>query len=480
MRRELLIEAAGAEARIAVLEDDTVVDLIVERETGESLVGNIYLGRVQRVIAGIAAAFVDIGLPKAAFLPLRGGDTVVEGGAVRVQVTRDAFGDKGVQLSLYPTLAGRLLVYAPSAGRNAVSRQIEDESERSRLLAIAAGLAAGDEGFIVRTVAEGTDAARMAEEAERLRDGWDGIVAIQAGAEAPATLYRDLDLLQRALRDHAQDDISAIHFDDPAALADARDFCTRFAPVLLDRLALHDGAVPLFEARGVEDAVEIALQPRVSLPSGGSIVVEATEALTVIDVNSGRFVDGADPGESALRTNREAAEEIARQIRLRNVGGVIVVDFIDMEDERGWQETLELLAAGFATDRVHCRLVGRTAAGLVELIRRRRRPPLAEILLAGCDACVGTGLLKKPETVAFEILRALRREAAHGLAGPLALRASPAAVAALDAMTRLDGRHLADLVGRGVTVRADAGYAVDEFDIFVDREGDGDETDGDV
>src|SRR5690606_18040573 len=178
------------------------------------------------------------------------------GAAVRVQVTRDAFAGKGAQLSLHATLPGRFLVYAATGGRHAVSRQIEDERERDRLLSIAAGIAVGDEGFIVRTVAEGADAARMEEEAERLREAWDAVVAVQAGADAPSVLYRDLDLLPRTLRDHAREDIAAIHFDDPAALAEARDFCARFAPGLIDRLALHGGAVPLFEARGVEDALD--------------------------------------------------------------------------------------------------------------------------------------------------------------------------------------------------------------------------------
>lgn len=475
MRRELLIEAAAAEARIAVLEDDAVVDLIVEREAGESLVGNIYYGRVQRVVAGIAAAFVEIGLARAGFLPLRGGETLAEGEAVRVQVTRDAFGDKGAQLTLYPTLPGRLLVYAPRGGRRAVSRQIEDEDERDRLLAIVDGLVVEDEGFIVRTVAEGADEESIASEAERLREAWDGIIAVQAGAEVPAILYRDLDLLQKTLRDHAQDSVSAIRFDDAGSLADARDFCLRFAPGLVDRLALHRGAATLFEARGVEEAVETALQPRVPLPSGGSIVVETTEALTVIDVNSGRYVDGADPAESAWRTNIEAADEIARQVRLRNIGGVVVIDFIDMEEDDDWQKVLDRLEEGFATDRVHCRLVGQTAAGLVELIRRRRRPPLAEILLDDCDFCDGTGHVKKPETVAFEILRALRHEAAHGRAGPLAVRASPLVMPALDAMGTADGRGLDDMVGRRVTIRADDDYAVDEFDVYAERDTAGEE-----
>lgn len=470
MKRELLIEAVGSEARIAVLEDDNVVDLIVERDAGASLVGNIYLGRVQRVVDGIGAAFVDIGLGRAGFLPLRDGATVTEGAAVRVQVTRDAFGEKGPQISLNPTLPGRLLVYSPTGGRMAVSRQVEEEEERDRLLSIIEGFAGDDEGFIVRTVAEGATETMMAEEAENLRDAWENVLALQSGAEAPASLFQDIDLLQKALRDHAQEDVSAIYFDNAGALADARDFSTRFAPGLTERLKLHDGPVSLFDSRDVEEAIEAALYPRVPLPSGGGLVIEGTEALTAIDVNSGRFTQGTDPADSARRTNLEAADEVARQIRLRNIGGVIIVDFIDMEDDAAWDEILGQLAKGFVTDRIHCRVVGRTEAGLVELIRRRRRRPLAEILFMDCDVCEGLGVQKNAETAAFDVLRALRREVAHGVAGPLILCVNPAVDQILEAMEDANGGNPLDTIGRQVTVRTEPDYANDEFDIFADGE----------
>ncbi len=469
MKRELLIAATGQEARIAVLEDDAVVDLVIERDAGASLVGNIYLGHVQRVVNGIGAAFVDLGFPKAAFLPLRGGETVTEGEAVRVQVTRDAFGDKGPQLTLNPTLPGRLLVYSPDSGKMAVSRQIDDEEERERLLAVVGDVAVDEEGFIVRTVAEGADRDAMVEEADRLREAWDGVVAKQAGVDAPAVLYSDLDLLQKALRDHAQDDVSAIWFEDAGALADARVFCERFAPGLVERLKLHKGAASLFDSRNVDEAVDAALQPRVPLPSGGSIVVESTEALTVVDVNSGRFTEGTDPEDSARRTNLEAADEIARQLRLRNVGGVIVVDFIDMLEEESWTQVIERLERGFQTDRIHCRVLGKTEAGLVELIRRRRRPPLAEILLENCYECGGTGLVKMPASIAFDVLRALRREAAHGPAGPLSVDVGEEVAEILHGMGNLSG-----IVGRVVTVHVEPEFAVDEFDIYGDEDWDGD------
>jgi ribonuclease G len=468
MKRELLIETTAAEARIAILEEDTVVDLIVERETRASLVGNIYKGRVQRVVHGISAAFIDFGLPKAGFLPLRGDATVTEGEAVLVQIVRDAFGTKGAQLSLNLTLPGRLLVYGATTNRRSVSRQIEDEEERERLLQIVEDVAVDQEGFIVRTVAEGATVTQIAEEAENLRDAWEGVETAQTDGAVPAVVYQDLDFLQRVLRDNAQDDVSAIWLDNGRSLNEARSFCERFAPGLVDRLCVHEGVVSLFDARGVEDAIDAGLLSRVSLPSGGGIVIEGTEALTAIDVNSGRFVDGIDPQDSALRTNLEAATEVARQIRLRNIGGVIVVDFIDLEDDEPWPQILTRLEEGFQTDRVHCRVVGRTEAGLVELIRRRRRRPLAEILLHDCDQCEGTGQIRNAETTAFDVLRALKREVLHGVEGPLTVCVEASVEGILNAMENQDGESPLDFAGRTVVLRSEPDFAVDEYDIFVE------------
>lgn len=469
IKRELLIGTTASEARIAIMEDDRVVDLIIERDTGASLVGNIYLGRVQRVVAGIGAAFVDIGTSKAGFLPLRGGVAVNEGESIRVQVARDAFGEKGAQLTLNLTLPGRFLVFGPETNRQSVSRQIEAEAERERLLEIIGGIAVGREGFIVRTVAEGAGASQIAAEAENLRNAWEAIAAGQADFSAPALLYRDLDFLLRALRDNAQEDVSAIWYEDRVALTDAQRFCERIAPELLDRLFLHGGPVSLFDARGVEEAIDLALNDRVPLPSGGGIVIEGTEALTAIDVNSGRFVDGLNPQDSALRTNLEAATELARQVRLRNIGGVIVVDFIDLEDPDAWPEILKRLEEGFVTDRVYSRVVGLTEGGLVEIIRRRRRRPLSEIILTDCDICGGTGSIRNAETTAFEVLRALQREAQHGLSGPLTVCVGETVETILNGMVNDEGESPLDKAGRSVILRSEPDFAVDEFDMFVDE-----------
>ncbi len=302
--RELLVESEGGEVRIAAVEDGQVVDLIVERKTSGTIVGDVFLGRVQRVVTGIGAAFVDIGAERAGFLPLSdvdrnpsiGADPPNEGELVCVQVKRDAFAQKGPQLSRAISLPGRLLVYSPYGVRISVSRQIEEEAERTRLIDLMEGMAFEDEGFVVRTVAEGADAEALLAEAERLRAIWDDIALKSESSDAPSALYRDIDALGRVVRDHAQDDVEAIRFDSGAALKEAQAFCRNFWPDLEDRLELYGSDDGLFEAYGVDEAIEIALQRRVSLPSGGGIVVESTEALSAIDVNSGRFVEGAGPG----------------------------------------------------------------------------------------------------------------------------------------------------------------------------------------
>lgn len=472
--RELLVEAEGGEARIAAVVDGEVIDLIVERGASGTIVGNILLGRVQRVVHGIGAAFVDIGMDRAGFMPLADVDRnpaaqgkLAEGEVVCVQVKRDAFAQKGPQLSRSISLPGRFLVYSPYGERISVSRLIDDEAERERLIDLVEALAYEDEGFVVRTVAEGADEAPLVEEADRLRALWDDIVAMQASADPPAVLYADRGPLERVLRDHAQDDVEAILFDNGKALGDARAFCETVWPDLADRLRLFEGPGGLFESYGVDEAIEIALQRRVPLPSGGGIVVESTEALTAIDVNSGRFVDGAGPEENALRTNIEAADAIVRQVRLRNLGGLIVLDFIHMDEEESWDRVLDRLHQGFLHDRISCRVLGRTEGGLVELVRRRRRPPLADTMLTGCQDCAGEGQVKNAETVAFDALRALMRTARHGPEGALTISAHPAVIDIMEAFRAESGRDGPYArIGRMVDHCAMADFRIDQYDIM--------------
>lgn len=480
---ELLINVMPGETRAAVMSGGALVELFVERRGRESLVGNVYLGRVERVLKGVDAAFVDLGIGRAGFLGLdaardvgdglppadgdRIGDYLTEGQAVTVQVVKDAIGRKGVQLARRITLPGRYLVYTPSQHRISVSRQIADEDEQQRLSGLMAGLAEPGEGFILRTAAAGADAAELARDAEVLRDTWIDVEAARDQAAAPAMLRAELDPLLRIVRDSVQDGMSAVRIDSPGGFAAAKSFCERFMPRMAGRIVPYDGAEPLFEAYDVEGEIERALAPRLGLPSGGGIVIESTEALTAIDVNSGSFVAASGPEETALHTNREAAAEIARQIRLRNIGGLIVIDFIHMEEEADWAEVLGALEADLARDRTPSRVIGLTAAGLVEITRRRRRESLVQTMAATCVPCAGAGWVRSAETVAYDLMRALRREARAAAPGALSVHASAEVVDVLEDEARGAFDELVGSLGRAVALNRAPGYDRERFDIAV-------------
>ncbi len=476
MKQELFINVMAAEVRAALMDQSILIDLIVERAERASIVGNIYLGRVERVMKGMEAAFVDIGTGKSGFLGLddnrRGnGETsapVHEGEAIVVQVTKDAINGKGAQLSRRLTLPGRSLVYAPQQDRVMVSRQIGDEAERDRLTGIMGNIATAGEGFILRTASVGATAAELATDCEMLRETWQGIEDARAAIRAPSCLHADIDPVLRVLRDHALDGIDTIHVDDGAAADAARKFCERAMPGMADRVKLHTGPQQMFEQYGIEEEIERACVRRVGLPSGGGLVVETTEALTSIDVNSGRFDAASDLEQMALRTNCEAAAEAARQIRLRNISGLIVVDFIHMENDDNWAEIIDILDDVTGRDRNPTRVLGVTDAGLVEITRRRRREPLLHTMTEICKACGGAGRVKSLDAVSIEILRLLKREARVVPPGEMVLYAANDVVASLenDYGELVDG--VEDETGRTIVLRADREYGRENYDIVVE------------
>ena len=476
MSQELFINVTAAEIRAALMEDNVLIDLIVERRASASLVGNIYLGRVERVMSGMEAAFVDIGLSRSGFLGLDGGrrrngetdDPVHEGKAVVVQITKDAIAGKGVQLSRRLTLPGRYLVYAPLQGRVMVSRQIDDEGERHRLTELMAALADDGEGFIVRTAAVGASAKELEADRDQLRDTWVGIENAQAKMKAPSCLHADIDSVLRILRDYALDDIDAVRVDDDGAVESARKFCEKVMPGMAERVKPHSGPQQMFEQYGIEEEIERACSRRVDLISGGSLVIETTEALTSIDVNSGRFDGGADLEQMAYRTNCEAAEEAARQIRLRNISGLIVVDFIQMEDDENWDEILGLMEGVTGKDRNPTRILGVTEAGLVELTRRRRREPLLHTMTEICAACGGLGRIKSVDAVSIEILRALHRESSVAPPGEIVLYAAEDVVDSLENGFGVLVDGIEDDNGRTIILRADDEYGRENYDIVVE------------
>jgi ribonuclease G len=431
VRKELLINATPPETRVAVVEDGRVVEVLHERRGRQGLVGNVYLGRIHRVLPGMQAAFVSIGLDRDAFLYVEDAteraadldfgeseapppsdarpqidDLVKEGQEIVVQVTKDPFGGKGPRVTTAISLAGRTLVFLPGAREVGVSRRVADEAERERLRGILEGFGAGG-GFIARTAALGKTAEELAPDRNYLTELAARIVKRRDSAGPPALLHRELDLALRSVRDLASDDCAAIRVDDRAAHARLEEFLESVAPALKRRLELWEGPDPLFESSGVEAEIENALKSRVSLASGGSIVIHQTEALVAVDVNTGRFVGKKGLEDTVFATNREAAPEVARQIRLRDLGGLIVVDFIDMEDPEHRQELFELFEAELAKDRARTRMLPVSEFGLIEITRQRSRGNLERVLTHACTACSGSGRVRTDVTAALDLRRAL-------------------------------------------------------------------------
>ena len=431
MRKELLVNATPPETRVALTEDGRVVEVLHERRGRQGLVGNVYLGRVHRVLPGMQAAFVSIGLERDAFLYVedaserpaelefgeadaapaadarpRIDELVREGQEIVVQVTKDPFGGKGPRVTAAISLAGRTLVFLPGAREVGVSRRVAEEAERERLRGILEGFGGGG-GFIARTAALGKSAEALAPDRNYLTDLAARIARRRESAGPPALLHRELDLALRSVRDLAADDCAAIRVDDAGAHARLREFLRAVAPALAGRVELWDGPEPLFEASGVEAEIENALKSRVSLASGASIVIHQTEALVAVDVNTGRFVGKKGLEDTVFATNLEAVPEVARQIRLRDLGGLIVVDFIDMEDPEHRQKLFELLEVELAKDRARTRMLPVSEFGLIEITRQRSRGNLERVLTHACPACSGSGRVKTDMTAALDLRRAL-------------------------------------------------------------------------
>jgi ribonuclease G len=441
VRKELLVNATPPETRVALTEDGRVVEVLHERRGRQGLVGNIYLGRVHRVLPGMQAAFVSIGLDRDAFLYVedataraadfdfgdgeaaadpadrpRIDDLLREGQEIVVQVTKDPFGGKGPRVTTAISLAGRTLVFLPGAREVGVSRRVADEPERERLRGILEGFDAQG-GFIARTAALGKTALDLTPDRNYLAELGARITRRRESSAPPALLHRELDLALRAARDLAADDCAAIRVDDPAAHARVKEFLEAVAPALARRLERWTGPEPLFDAFGVEAEIENALTSRVSLASGGSIVIHQTEALVAIDVNTGRFVGKKGLEDTVFATNLEAVPEVARQIRLRDLGGLIVVDFIDMEAPEHRERLFELFEAELARDRARTRMLPVSEFGLIEITRQRSRGNLERVLTHACPSCSGSGRVKTDMTAALDLRRALLRPPSLYVAG---------------------------------------------------------------
>jgi ribonuclease G len=436
VRRELLVNVTPPQTRVAILEDGRTVEVLHERRGRQGLVGNIYLGRVHRVLPGMQAAFVSIGLERDAFLYVedvlprsadldsdadedgareegreagdrpRIDDLVKEGQQLVVQVTKDPLGGKGPRVTANLSLPGRTLVYLPGLRAIGISRRITNEEERERLRRILEGLP-GEGGLIARTVAAESSGTEFLAEHQYLTQLAEKIFRKAENLSAPAILHRELDLAVRAVRDLVTGDFAAIRVDEEETYSRLAEFLGQVAPSLSYRLELDRAPEPLFERFGVEGEIENALKSRVPLPSGGSIVIHQTEALVAIDVNTGKYVGKEDLEATVFETNLEAVPEVARQIRLRDLGGLLVVDFIDMLDEAHRHEVSERFEAELAKDRARFRILPVSEFGLIEITRQRSRGNLEKLLTRSCPDCGGSGRVKTDLTVALELRRAL-------------------------------------------------------------------------
>ncbi|MDX9995435.1 MAG: ribonuclease G [Rhodocyclaceae bacterium] len=486
MNEEFLINFTPQETRVALMEQGTVQELHVERTGGRGIVGNIYLGRVVRVLPGMQSAFIEAGLDRTAFLHVadiwgekngNGGTRAIErllaeGETLMVQVLKDPIGTKGARLSTQISLAGRLLVYLPQEKHIGISQKIEDEAGREALRERIQALLPPDEagGYIVRTMAENATDTELAADIAYLRRLWQEIRHRAQNATAPSLLHHDLTLAQRVLRDLAGPETSRIVIDSRENFQKLAAFAHEYMPQLAPLLEHYTGERPLFDLYAVEDEIQKALARRVDLKSGGYLIIDQTEAMTTIDVNTGAFVGnrfGGNFDDTIFKTNLEAAQTIARQLRLRNLGGIIIVDFIDMELPDHQAAVLAELDKALARDHTRISVNGFTQLGLVELTRKRTRESLAHVLCEPCPTCGGRGVVKTAQTVAYEILRELVREARQFSAREMRMLAAPAVIDLfLDEESQAIAM-LSDFIGRPISLQAEPSYSQEQFDIVL-------------
>jgi ribonuclease G len=454
MTSELIINTTPWETRLALLENGAVAEFHIERHAEKGYVGNIYKGRVVRVLPGMQAAFLDIGLCRTAFIyvtdvydhlsefeamlgqadcaedtmerrdnedehinyastPFRIEDLLHEGQEILVQVIKEPIGTKGARVTSHISIPGRNLVLMPTIDQVGVSRRIEDENERQRLKEMVDSIRPKGHGFIARTACEGLEPKDIEAEMDFLLHLWDNIQKKTAAAPIPSLVYEDLDITLRAIRDLFTGNVERLVVDSTEAHERILAFVEAFAPHLRSKIELYTQSMPIFDAFGIEVDLSRAFNKKVWLKSGGYIIIEGTEALTAIDVNTGKFVGKRHLEDTILKTNLEAAREIAYQLRLRNIGGLIIIDFIDMENPASREEVFKLLKDALKKDKSKANILRMSELGLIQMTRKRNREGLHSILCEPCFYCEGTGYLKSKRTVCYEIFRLIQREARY-------------------------------------------------------------------
>ena len=483
MNEEILINVTPQETRVAVIQQGVVQELHVERTSGRGLVGNICLGVVSRVLPGMQSAFIHIGLDRAAFLhvadiwehrqnaqdPKPIERLLHDGQKVLVQVIKDPIGTKGARLSTQVSVAGRLLVYLPQDCHIGISQRIEDEAERAQLRERLQHLLPEGEtgGFIIRTMAETATDKELLADIEYVRRIWAGIQEKANTVSAPALLYQDLNLSHRVLRDMANDETDRILVDSRENYQKLHAFAQEYTLTFADRMQHYNGDRPLFDLYGIEDEIERALARRVPLKSGGYLIIDQTEALTTVDVNTGGFVGGRNFDDTIFKTNLEAAHVIARQLRLRNLGGIIIVDFIDMENDMHRDSVLAEFKKALSPDRTRITVNGFTTLGLVEMTRKRTRESLAHTLCEPCPMCQARGEVKTAQTICYEILREILREARQFDAKEFRILADQKVI---DMFLDEESQSLAmlgDFIGKPISLQVESVYTQEQYDIVL-------------
>jgi ribonuclease G len=481
-----LLNFTPQETRVALLQNGVVQELHVERTSSHGMVSNIYLGRVVRVLPGMQSAFIDIGLERTAFLHVadiwddprnnghHGQDVrpieriLTEGQSLLVQVMKDPIGTKGARLTTQISIAGRLLVFLPQDDHIGISQRIGDESAREHLrVRIQAMVDSEKGGFIVRTVAEDACDDELRADVAYLRRLWNELRQRATTAPTPTLLHEDLRLGQRVLRDLVTHETSSIVVDSRENFQKLSTFAGEYVPQVSPLLQHYTGERPLFDLHNVEDEIEKALARRVDLKSGGYLIFDQTEAMTIIDVNTGGFVGLRSFDDTIFKTNLEAAQTIARQLRLRNLGGIIIADFIDMETEEHRRAVLDELNRALSRDRTRITVNGFTTLGLVEMTRKRTRESLAHVLCQPCPTCGGRGEIKSAQTMCYEILRELLREARQFNAREFRLVASPSVIELFQDEESQGLAMLSDFTGRTFSLHAESSYTQEQFDIVL-------------
>ena len=501
MSEELLVNVTPRETRVAVVENGMLQELHIERGSQRGVVGNIYKGKVQRVMPGMQAAFVDIGLERGAFLhandifrstqldsgesndapsamPLQVQVPITEllrdGAEIVVQVVKDPIGSKGARLTTQISIPSRYLVLLPRSRVVGISARIEDEDERARLKALVAKLAPDGAvpgvlkyGYIVRTNAEGQSEEALAEDIAYLGRAWDLVEKSSTTAKVGSCVYEDLSLPLRAVRDLIRRDVDKVKVDSRETCERLRAFAAQYMPALAEKIEHYTGARPVFDLYGVEDEIQRALNKEVPLKSGGYLVIDQTEAMTTVDVNTGSFLGQRNLEETVYRTNLEAAQAVARQLRLRNLGGIIIIDFIDMVDAEHRRQVLRTLEKSLLKDHAKTTVYDFSPLGLVEMTRKRTVESLERQLSETCHECNGRGTVKTAETVTYEIFREIVRAVRQFDAARLLVIASPNLVTRITDEESNAVAELEEFLGKSIRFQADTQYMQEQFDVVL-------------